>query len=100
MDTSLGENLATLKEWTHVNCQTSDERKADHVQDDILRTMILRSMEALRISPQKGDNADDDSSEDEEATDKALLPVLAPQYAGGEITFIFHVSSRHKHVIL
>lgn len=92
MDTNLGENLAVLKEWTHVNCQTSDERKADNVQDDVLRTMVLRSMEALRVAPTRGSSTDDDSSGEDDILPKAILPVIAPQYAGGEVTFIFHVS--------
>lgn len=92
VDANLGETLAVLKEWTHVNCQTTDERKADDVQDDVLRDMVLRSMEALRVSRPRGAIADDDLSDDEESAVMPILPVLAPKYAGGEVTFIFHVS--------
>lgn len=60
--------------------------------------MVLSSMEALRISPPKGDDIEDDSSEDEEQANKALLPIIAPQYSGGEVTFIFHVGRNQTDV--
>lgn len=92
VDTDLKQNLAVLKEWLHVNCQTNDERKADNVQDDVLRDMVLRSMEAMRITATRGGSLGDDSSDDEESGIRPLLPVLKPQYQGGEVTFVFHVS--------
>lgn len=94
LDVNLGKNLAVLKEWLHVNCQTNDERKADNVQDDVLRDMVLRSMEAMRISADKAGDSGDDSDDDREDNRgvRGLLPVLTPRYTGGEVTFIFHVS--------
>lgn len=90
VDQDLGQNLAPLKEWLHVNCQTIDERKADNVQDDVLRDMVLRSIESLRISNVKASADGDDSSDDEDI--RPVGTVRKHEYAGGEVTFVLHVS--------
>lgn len=95
-------NLAVLKEWTHVNCQVDDDSRADYVEDNVLRDMILLSMETLRssreIDQDDNDGDEDDSVDARPPPASQLLPV--EKYQGGEVTFVFHVSHSRNSVSL
>lgn len=90
--------LQALKEYTHIDCglSTAPESAIDGIEDDVLRVVAEAGLEALREGVSRKWNAARQYSPDDndgEASTAVKAAYRGPTYEGGEISFVFHVSS-------
>jgi hypothetical protein len=95
--------LQALKEWTHIDCDPAGgDGTLDNIEDDVLREIVNNGFRNLHLQASRQAHQRDFSlgSDDEELLEAKAVSEgrLAERhrYQGGEITYIFHVSSERS----